>query len=223
MPALGVPTLGTTALGGETGVLRDPPVVSGVAATTTANTSANSTVSWSYTQPQGRPQSYYRVQAKNSAGNATHYDSGWLLGTDTTYVLDIDDEGIPVAATNKWVVSVKDSVGSFSSEASANVTYAWGNPQAAMTTLEGVTVPSDAQMTITQAQNVTLAWSFSDGGNTQSFYRVRVLDKDTTIELHDSGWTAGSGTSYDIPFTFSNGVEYDIRLQLKNNYGVRSN
>ena len=36
MPALGVPTLGTTALGGETGVLRDPPVVSGVAATTTA-------------------------------------------------------------------------------------------------------------------------------------------------------------------------------------------
>ena len=60
MPSLGVPALGTTALGGETGVVHDPPVVSGVTATTTANTSANSTVSWSYTQPQGRPQTYYR-------------------------------------------------------------------------------------------------------------------------------------------------------------------
>ena len=222
MPAVAVPAIGTTALGGETGITHDPPVVSTVAATTAADLSANSTVTWAYTQPQGRPQSQYRVQAQNSAGSTTHYDSGWLSGAVTAHTVSLDDEAIPVAATNKWVVSTIDTVGSISSEVSANVAYAWGNPQVTMSTVEGVTVPADARMTITQAANVTLAWSFSDGGNTQSAYRVRVLDSGTDIELHTSGWVSGAGTTYDIPFTFTHGMTYELRLQVKNNYGVRS-
>jgi hypothetical protein len=222
MPAVGVPAIGTTALGGETGITHDPPVVASVAASTAADLSANSTVTWAYTQPQGRPQDQYRVQGKNSAGSTTYYDSGWLSGAVTAHTVSLDDEGIPVAAVNKWVVSAIDTVGSISSEVSANVTYAWGNPQVTMSTVEGVTVPVDGRMTITQAANVTLAWSFSDGGNTQSAYRVRVLDSGTDIELHTSGWVSGAGTTYDIPFTFTHGMTYELRLQVKNNYGVRS-
>jgi len=222
MPAVGVRAIGTTALGGETGTTHDPPVVASVAATTAADLSANSTVSWAYTQPQGRPQGQYRVQGKNSAGSVTYYDSGWLSGAVVAHTVSLDDEGIPVAATIKWVVAAIDTVGSISSEVSANVTYAWGDPQATMTLVEGVTVPVDGRMTITQAANVTLTWSFSDGGNTQSAYRVRVLDSGTDIELHTSGWVSGAGTSYDIPFTFTHGMTYELRLQVKNNYGVRS-
>ncbi len=222
MPAVAVPPIGTTALGGESGLTKDPPVVTSVAATTSANTSANSTVSWAYSQPQGRAQAQYRVRAQNTAATTTWHDSGWLAGADTSYTIDIDEAGIPVAATNRWVVHTMDEAGTISPLATANATYAWGNPQAAMATVEGVTVPSDARMTITQATDVTLAWTFSDGGNTQSAYRVRVLDKGTTIQLHDSGWTAGAGTSYDIPFTFDHGMTYEFRLQLKNNFGVRS-
>ena len=91
MPAVAVPAIGTTALGGETGITHDPPVVSTVAATTAADLSANSTVTWAYTQPQGRPQSQYRVQAQNSAGSTTHYDSGWLSGAVTAHTVSLDD------------------------------------------------------------------------------------------------------------------------------------
>ena len=222
MPALGMAAIGTTAIGGESGLVYDPPVVSSVAATTTQHAAANSTVSWAYTQAQGRSQGSYRVLAQNSGGSTTYYDSGWLSGAEQSLTFDIDEQEIPVAATIKWVVQARDSLGVTSPQASANVTYAWGDPQAAITTVEGVAIPADARMTISQAANVTLAWSFSDSGKTQAFYRVRVLDKGTAIELHDSGWTAGAGTTYDIPFTFTHGMTYEFRLQLKNNYGVRS-
>ena len=222
MPAVAVSPIGTTALGGESGLTKDPPVITGVAATTSANTSANSTVTWSYSQPQGRAHAEHRGRAQNTGGTTTYHDSGGLAGAGTSYTVDIDDAGIPVAATNKWVVHTRDEAGTISPAASANATYAWGNPQAAMATVEGVTVPADARMTITQATNITLTWTFSDGGNTQSFYRVRVLDQGTAIQLHDSGWTAGAGTTYEIPFTFDHGMTYEFRLQLKNNYGVRS-
>lgn len=222
MPAVAVPAIGATAIGGETGTTNDPPVVTSVAATTTANTGSNTTVSWAYSQPQGRSQAFYRVQAKDSTGATTHHDSGWLTGPETAYTVALDPAGVPANTTLKWVVSAKDGLGSISSEASANVAYSWGNPQVSMSTVEGVTVPTDGRMTVGQAANVTLAWTFSDGGNTQSAYRVRVLDAGTDIELFSSGWVAGAGTTYDIPFTFTHGMTYELRLQVKNNYGMRS-
>ena len=223
MSALAVSAVGVKAIAGSAPTLGTAPTTTGVDATLTANVDALSTVSWTFNSSDGKSQGAYRVQAQNSAGATTYWDSGWRTGSDVSLAVDMDANAIPAAQVIKWVVSTRDTSQIHAPEVSANKTYAWGTPTVTITTLEGVAKPADDQMTITQATDVTLAWSFSDGANTQAQYRVRVVDPDATEFIHfDSGWTTGSGTSFDIPFTFMSGQNYSIRLQAKNNFGLRS-
>ena len=223
MSALAVSAVGVKAIAGSAPTLGTAPTTTGVDATLTANVDALSTVSWTFNSSDGKSQGAYRVQAQNSAGSTTYWDSGWRTGSDVSLAVDMDANAIPAAQVIKWVVSTRDTSQIHAPEVSANKTYAWGTPTVTITTLEGVAKPADDQMTITQATDVTLAWSFSDGAHTQAQYRVRVVDPDATEFIHfDSGWTTGSGTSFDIPFTFMSGQNYSIRLQAKNNFGLRS-
>jgi len=223
MSALAVSALGVKAIAAAHPTLGTAPTTTGVDATLTPNVDALSTVSWTFTSTDGKSQGAYRVQAQNSGGSTTHWDSGWRLGTDVTLDVDMDENSIPAATTVKWVVSTRDTSGIHAPEVSTNKVYAWGAPTVTITTLEGVDKPADDQMTVTQATDVTLAWSFSDSPNTQAQYRVRVVDPDASEFVHfDSGWTTGAGTSFDIPFTFMSGQKYSLRLQAKNNYGLRS-
>ena len=225
MTALALSALGVKAVAGSAPAFGTAPTTTGVTATNSPpNVDALSTVSWSFNSPDGKNQGAYRVQAQNSAQSVTHWDSGWRTGLDLSLAVDMDKNAIPAAVT-KWKVSTRDISGVHAPEASSvDIDYtAWGTPTVTITTLEGVAKPADDQMTVTQATDVTLAWSFSDGANTQAQYRVRVVDPDATEFVHfDSGWTTGSGTSFDIPFTFMSGQNYSIRLQAKNNYGLRS-
>ena len=223
MSALAVSALGAKPIAGSAPPLGTAPTTSGVDASLTANVDALSTVSWTFVSPDGKSQGAYRVQAQNSAGSTTYWDSGWRTGIDVSLAVDLDENNIPAAQVIKWLVATRDSSGVHAPEVSANKTYAWGTPTITITTLEGVAKPTDDQMTITQPTDVTLAWSFSDGSNTQAQYRVRVVDPDASEFIHfDSGWTTGSGTTFDIPFTFMSGQNYSIRLQAKNNFGLRS-
>tara|TARA_R100000458_G_C8276957_1_gene252358 strand:+ start:395 stop:823 length:429 start_codon:yes stop_codon:yes gene_type:complete len=141
----------------------------------------------------------------------------------------MDTEGIPTTTTTaiKWVIDVRAdeyltaSADRHETSANANTSYAWGNPQCTVNTIESIAPVGDA-VTITTATDITVAWGFSDGGNSQSAYRVQLRTAADDVVLSDSGWVSSSATTYDIPFTFSASTQYEVVVQLKNNYGVRS-
>lgn len=230
--------LNTTTIGrgpiGVTGIagrpLHDAPTVSSISGSTTASPTSTSTVSWTYAQGQSDPQNQYRVRGQDSGGSTTYYDSGWLSGTNTSHAVEMDTEGIPTNSTAiKWVIDVRAdeyltaNADRHETSANNNQSYAWGNPQCTINTIEGQEPTGDA-VTIKTATGITVAWGFSDGGNSQSAYRVQLRTAADDVVLNDSGWVTSlpQPTTYDIPFTFSASTQYEVVVQLKNNYGVRS-
>ena len=225
---LGGSALGVTGIAGRP--VHDSPATSSVSGTVTADTSANSVVSWTYAQAQGDTQAQYRVRGLDSGRSTTYYDSGWLTGTGTTHSVGMDSEGIPTTTTTtiNWQVDVRSddylseqATSRYEGSSNAGTAYAWGDPQCTIDTLEGV-APITGAITIEQAIDVTVAWTLADGANTQHSYRVKVRDSASGIVRTDSGWVVSDAGSYNIPFTFSDGSRYDVVVQLKNNYGVRS-
>lgn len=225
---LGGSALGVTGIAGRP--LHDSPSVSSISGTGGADTSANSVVSWTYAQSQNDTQAQYRVRALDSGRSTTYYDSGWLTGTGTTHSVGMDAEGIPTTTTTaiNWQVDVRSddylseqATSRYEGSSNNDTSYAWGDPQCTIDTIEGVAPIGDA-ITIEQATNITVGWSLSDGVNTQYSYRVKVEDAASGIVRTDSGWVPSTDTTYDVPFTFSDGSRYNIVVQLKNNYGVRS-
>jgi|TARA_Y100000310_G_scaffold23587_1_gene22652 hypothetical protein len=222
---LGRAAVGTTGVAGRP--LHDTPALASIAGTTSANTSANSTVSWTYTQAQGDAQSWYRVRGQNTGGSATYYDTGWLTGTASSVVVDMDEEHVPATTTIRWVVDVRGdewvdaATPRFETQSTGDTVYAWGAPACVISTVEGIAVTS-ASVALGAATDVTLVWTFTDSGKTQSAFRARIREPATDIELWTSGWVASAATTYDLPFTFTDGLSYEITLQLKNNYGMRS-
>ncbi len=225
---LGGSALGVTGIAGRP--VHDSPATSSVSGTTTADTSANSVVSWTYSQAQGDAQAQYRVYGLNAGRSTTYYDSGWLTGAGTTHSVGMDTEGIPTTSTTviNWQVDVRSddylseqATSRYEGSSNADTSYVWGDPQCAIVTIEGV-APSGSAITIEQATDITVGWTFTDGANTQHSYRVQVRDSSSGIVRTDSGWVVSTVTTYNIPFTFSDGSRYDIVTQLKNNFGVRS-
>lgn len=210
--------------------VHDSPTVTSVSATNSKNSESNSTVTWTYGQAQGDLQYAYRVRAQDDAvGSTVYYDSGYQYNTDTSWVVDTDEEGIPARAGANvyWQVDARSDeynthAVTFRYEAegdSSAVAYAWGDAACTVTTLEGVTISGSA-ISITAATGQTVAWSLAT--DTQQEYRVMVKEFATDNVLSDSGWVVSTATSYDIPYTFSNGSKYKISVQLKNDFGIRS-
>ena len=212
--------------------IHDSPTVTSVSGSNTKNSESNSTVTWTYGQGQGDAQHAFRVRAQNdAAGSTVHYDSGYQYGTDTSFVVDTDEEGIPARDGPDvfWQVDVRsdeysshDAISRYEAEGdSSGISYdAWGDAACTVTTLEGVTITGGA-ITITGATGQTVAWTLG-GGETQQEYRVMVKEFATDNVLSDSGWVVSASTSYDIPYTFSSGSKYKLSVQLKNDYGIRS-
>ena len=210
--------------------IHDSPTVTSVSATNSKNSESNSTVTWTYGQAQGDAQHAFRVRAQDdAAGSTVYYYSGYQYNTDTTWVVDTDEEGIPARAGANvyWQVDVRSDeydthAVTFRYEAegdSSAIAYAWGDAACTVTTLEGVTISGGA-ITITGATGQTVAWSLAT--DTQQEYRVMVKEFATDNVLSDSGWVVSTATSYDIPYTFSSGSRYKLSVQLKNDYGIRS-
>ena len=209
--------------------IHDSPTVTSVSATNSKNSESNSTVTWTFGQDQGDTQHAFRVRAQNNDGSTVYYDSGYQYSTDTSFVVDTDEEGIPARAGADvyWQVDVRsddysshEAISRYEAEGdSSAITYAWGDAACTVTTLEGVTISGGA-ITITGATGQTVAWSLAT--DTQQEYRVMVKEFATDNVLSDSGWVVSTATSYDIPYTFSSGSRYKLSVQLKNDYGIRS-
>jgi hypothetical protein len=152
-----------------------------------------------------------------------------VAGAAGSRVVALDAEGVPTTTTTaiKWVVDARsDDWGDaddtrYEVQGSANTSYVWGNPLCTVNTIEGAAV-SGGEVSISTATDVTVAWGFSDGGNSQSAYRVQCRQAADDIVITDSGWVASAATTFDLPMIMTHGSRYEIVVQLKNNYGVRS-
>lgn len=209
---------GATALGG--GVVHDLPTVSVTAPTGTTSTGGPSlTVSWTYAQAQNDPQAAYRVQITNAAGTTVYFDSGWLGGASTSYVVsDLVAAGVPTDTTGtalRAVVAVRSNQGDafekYSSPQSFDVQ--WGVVTATATgPAEGASVTSST---------VTATWTYSSTrSKAQASYRVRLLAASSGYVFYDSGFITGTGTSLAIPTVLVNGSSYRVEVTLKNTEGV---
>lgn len=220
--ALGAHALGTEPLAGDP--LHDPPTVVVTAPTGTISTGGPTvTVTWNYAQPQGDPQEWHRVLATNDAGSVTHYDSGWLGGIAALLAVDVDAKLIPHDSSDlTWKAMVRgpEAIGTgivarYQAEDVEPVVIAWGNPQAA------ITKPLDNSV-VNVLTGLTVDWTFTDAGKTQSAYRVRLLLADSGLVEHDSGWVLSAATTYVVPVTLRDNSVYDVEVQLRNNHGIRS-
>ena len=221
--ALGKRGLGKESLAGSP--LPDQPVPTITAPAVTVDSGGpDLTVSWTYSQPQGWTQHAYRIRFMNDAGTVTYFDSGWILGTAVSGIVDLDGEAVPHQSSDVTVrVAVRSASYTtaevpswYQIETSRALTVDWGNPFVA------VDEPVDNE-TVTVPTGLTVSWTFSDdGGKTQSAYRVRVRKTVSEEVVFSTGWVASTDETVDLPFVFSDGLSYDILVQSKNNHGVRS-
>ncbi len=212
---LGASALGVNPLAGDP--LHDLPLVTVTTIGAVTTGGPNMTVAWVYSQPQGDPQSKYRLEILDDALATTHYDSGWLSGTDLEHTFDVDAEGVPHESTD---VTARVSVESPSFRRADDVdayTIVWGVPHAAIDS------PADLEVW-TDLTGVDVAWTFTDdvGGKTQLEYRVRLILTGPNLTIWDSGWVVSGDTTYNIPVILNPGSNYTVELQLKNNHGIRS-
>ena len=223
-PALAAVELGGQVVGSD--VLHDPPTVD-VTAPSGVVTSGGPvlTVQWSYSQPQGDPQEWYRVLAQNDARTVTYYDSGWIKSTAQQLAVDVDAENIPADTTDlTWVVQVRGpeqigtgDVARYQAEDASPIDLQWGVPHCT------ILQPTDQEV-VTTPGSITVSWSFSDdrAGKTQGWYRVYIRYRDSQQTVYDTGWVASADTSVTLPVELLDGSAYDVVVQLKNNEGIRS-
>lgn len=205
--------------------LHDPPSVVPVPLGAISADGPEITVEWSFSQPQGDAQEQFRVELTNDAGDTVYYDSGWLAGTDTSLVIDVDAEGIPhdtsditakVQARGPEAIGTGD-LARYEISDTDPFSLAWGEPHATIDDPDNGEVWGDLD-------GVDVVWSFTDddGANTQGWYRVRLTLPGVGLTLWDTGWVESTDTTYRIPVQLNPGSLYRVFVQLKNNHGIRS-
>lgn len=217
MPAFGAYALGTEPVGSDP--LHDPPVVTVTGPTGTITTGGPTiTATWTFYQPQNDPQDWFRVEVTNDADTASYFDSGWIAGSETSYVVDVDAEEIPPDSTDlSTKVYVKSGAAGYQDSDILAFNLEYGSPHCTILT------PADESIH-TDPDSITVNWTFADdrAGKTQSAWRVRLLSEVTGAELYSSRWTAGTDTSKVVPYLFQDDTRVVVEVQLKNSEGIRS-
>jgi hypothetical protein len=139
-----------------------PPSVTVTSATTWTG-DLTPTVTWTPVMSGGRVQIAFRVRVLSSTG-VVLLDTGWQSGAATTYTVPVLAWANGVAGTQK--VSVRQSGGAASPEASAALTVSWTSPSTPTVTAapssEGiavtVTVPGGVATTLVELQRLDETW-----------------------------------------------------------------
>ena len=203
------------------GPLHDPPTVLGTAPTGTVSSGGPSVpVTWTYDQPQGDPQEFYRIKVLKSA--VVLYDTGWLAGPDVSANLDWDaleldgEDTFDVQVHVRGPASIGTGTLARREDSDENsFTLAFGAP--------ALTVSAPTEGTIhTDPDSLTVTWSVSDGGHTQSAYRVQLRAVETNAILYTSGWVASAVTTHEVPYLFQDNTQIRVEVQTKNDQGMRS-
>ena len=207
--------------------LHDPPTVNVTAPTGTVTTGGPTlTLSWDFDQPQGDDQEWYRVRLVDDADAITYYDSGWLAGTNTSHVVDIDLVEVPSETsdiTTKIQVRGPQAIGTgelarYQAEDLEAFALQYGIPHCTITS------PADGSVW-TDNDSVDVEWTFTDtgaGGKTQGWYRVRLFVDETGQLMATSRWVESAAGSHSVDYYVQDGSTINIEVQLKNTEGIRS-
>lgn len=131
----------------------------------------------------------------DAGGNFTTpaFDSG----TVATTVPELDlattaYAGLSAGVETRWRVRVQDAAGLWSP---------WSDVERWRRDLKGtLTITSPAASPNNKVAEWTPPLSWTLTGETQKAWRLLlVLDDDPTVEVHDTGWTQGTATSYTLP------------------------
>ena len=215
-PAVGSHEVGSEAVAGTT--TYNTPTVNVTSQGSTVTTGGpDLTVTWTYSQADGKVQERYRVIIDNGS-STVYYDSGFIISAATSHTLDAVVEGVPADTTGTalrvTVQAIATGVPQYGSDDQA-FDIQWGVVTA--------TITAPADLTVLAVTSTTVTWSFaSTRSKTQSGYRVRLLGATSGIELFTSGIVTGAGTSHAVPYTLSDSTSYTVELVLYNTESVPS-
>ena len=215
-PAVGSYEVGSEAVAGTT--TYNTPTVNVTSQGSTVTTGGpDLTVTWTYSQADGKVQERYRVIVDNGS-STVYYDSGYIISAATSHTFDAVAEGVPADTTSSalrvTVQAIAQDVAQYGSDDQA-FDIQWGGVTG--------TITAPADLAVLSTTSTTVTWSFgSTRSKTQSGYQVRLLGAASGIELFTSGLVTGAGTSYAVPYTLSDSSSYTVELILYNTESVPS-
>jgi hypothetical protein len=187
-----------------------PPSAPTLTAKANYDASASAVFEWTFVDPNaGDTQSAYQLQINTSAGVATY---------DTTKTASVTESATVPGATLtnpgdwQWRVRTWDAADE-AGDWSGYGTFSTGS-----TGVVNITSPAVDNPTLTSG-SYSVAWSVT--GVTQDAYRVVVVDTTTGATLSDTGWLAGTDTTYQVTGMTSD-VQYRIEVTARAS-GVATN
>jgi hypothetical protein len=163
-------------------------------------------------------QSNYAVSRQIGTGTIAYFrasDSTWqateqMNPAATTSLSLAAGWGTDADANHTYRVKVWDSVSQASgySDPLVVVASAKDNPT--------ITAPTAAQ--VLTVSTVTTTWTVA----TQTQFRLKLLTNPGGVLSYDTGWIAGSGTTYQIPMALDDQTGWTVQVQTKNDEGLAS-
>jgi hypothetical protein len=215
-PAVGSYEVGSEAVAGTTSYNTPTVTVTSQGSTVTTG-GPDLTVTWTYSQADGKAQERYRVIVDNGS-STVYYDSGYIISAATSHTFDAVVEGVPTDTTSSalrvTVQAIAQDVAQYGSD-DQTFDIQWG-------VVTG-TITAPADLAVLSTTSTTVTWTFADSrSKTQSGYQVRLLGAASGIELFTSGLVTSTDTSYAVPYTLSDSSSYTVELILYNSESVPS-
>jgi hypothetical protein len=179
--------------------------------------SGDVTFTWSFSDHEPTDgQTAYQIVLTRTDTNATVTDTGKVSSSVTSATITISSalRDIPLAyQITVW--DTDDSPGA----ASNPVRFTVSDPPVVV-----ITSPADGATVTTGVP--TISWTFTANGRTQSYYRIVVTNTDLSPDedIADTGWIAGSDTSYTFPAQIlQNSTNYKVLVYVRDSVGLQAN
>lgn len=174
---------------------------------------------WTFSDPdaglsQGATQQSYQLLIKRASDGVQVYDSGQVVSNVSKHTLPAGT--LTSGQSYQWQVRVWDDLGGVSPYSSLATFYASAPPTVT------ITRPAANGDTVYQPQ-VAVEWTFSDtdSGDSQSAYRVRLLNAGGA-QLYDSAKKTGSQKMYTVPYAMTTATTYQVEVTVWDSHGIQS-
>lgn len=184
-----------------------------------ADVAASLTLDWTFSDlDPSDTQAAYALRKQIGAGSFTYYNAGagtWggsevFNSSATSSVTLASAWAASTDAEHSFAVKVRDT-GALDSQYSAALKV---TPSAKVN--PAITSPTAAQVLTTN--RVTVTWTAAE----QKSYRVVLLTNPGALQVHDSGFRAGTDLSYSPPVDLADGTGWTVQLTTTNLEGLAS-
>ena len=193
-----------------------PPsvVVTGPAGTLTSG-GPDVTVTWEYSQPQGRPQTGALIQILDTANSDAIVYQQSIDGTDQSLTFNAIGAGLdPNSTGSRYLAQVTVYAGDPHLDATGSVAFdlAWGQPTVV------ITQPVAGGPLF--APSTPVQWTYTDSdGNPQATYSLALVDS-VGRTVANGGTTVSPGTSAMMFFFPIDQADYTLSVTVTNTNGV---